>query len=106
MITYIPYNKPPRSKRPEWSIYVVIESEMYIGRVLSRKKNTKRLRDMSNRPVPCLREYLYLGVTKMYKKKGILYIITGGGKNKEIHRHEVKRVRGLFKREYKREGVQ
>lgn len=106
MITHIPYNKTPRSKRREWSIYVVIEAEMYQGRVLSRKKNTKKLRDMSNKPVSCMRDYLYLGVTRMYKRNGILYIITGSGKKKEIHRHEVKRVCGLFKREYKREGVQ
>ena len=97
-----------RSKRPEWSVYVVVEADMYEGRVLTRTKNkkTKKLRDMSNKPVRGTRDYMYLNAVKMYKKDGKLYIITMVGGTKETHIHNMDRVKGIWKREYKREGVQ
>ena len=96
-----------RSKRYEWSVYVVVETEGYEGRVLVRKpKSTKHLRYMHSEPVIVTKEYLYLDAVKMYKKNGILYIVTGSGKKREVHKHEMKRVKGIWKREYNREGVQ
>jgi len=96
-----------RSKYPEWSVYVVIETEGYEGRVLVRQpKSTKYLRHIKAMPVVEFRDYMYLNVTKMFKKKGVLYIVVGKGKKQEIHMHDASRVRELWKREYKREGVQ
>jgi hypothetical protein len=94
-----------KSKRPEWSIYVVVKYEGYEGRVF-RRNNTRVVRSINNVPKLMEREFLYLHVTNMYKKKNLIYIIVGNGKNKEIHVHEVPRIKILCKREYKREGIQ
>lgn len=76
---------------------------MYQGRVLSRKHATRR--EMKE-PVEVIMEYLYLNVTKMYKRNGILYVQIGVGKTKDIHKHEMKRVESIQIREHKRKGVQ
>lgn len=91
------------SKRPLWSVYVMVRAEVYKGRVLSRKHSTKR--EMKE-PVEVIIEYLYLDVVKMYKKNGILYIQVGIGKKKEMHMHEVSRVDSVQIREHKRSGIQ
>jgi len=85
----------------------MIRTEVYQGRVLSRKRYEGRItrREMKE-PVEVIIEYLYLGVTKMYKKNGILYIQVGVGKAKEMHMHEVVRIDSIQIREHKRSGVQ
>ena len=91
------------SKRPLWSVYVMVKAEVYKGRVLSRKHKTQRI---MKEPVEATLEYLYLDITKMYKEKGILYIQEGVGKNKKLHLHDMTRVENIYIREYKRSGVQ
>jgi hypothetical protein len=81
----------------------MVKAEVYQGRVLWRKHPTKRI---MKEPVDVVMEYLYLNVTKMYKKAGILYVQVGSGKTKEIHKHEMKRIESIQIREHKRSGVQ
>ena len=106
MIQSIPMRPVLKSKYPAWSVLLVVETDGYEGRVLLRNKKSKVLRDMKNLPVRITKEFLYLNATKMYKKKGMIIIETGKGKQKEVHIHEMSRVKEIYKREYKREGVQ
>lgn len=92
-----------KSKRALWSVYVVVYAEVYQGRVLSRTYSTRRT---MKEPVPVTIEYLYLDVTNMYKKEGILYLQEGVGKQKILHRHDITRVASIQIREYKRSGIQ
>ena len=96
-----------RSKRAAWSVYVFIEREVQEGRSVKRRKRLTA-------PIPdryvfkplqtTLHKFLYLNVTKMQKKDGLLVVQVGIGKNKEIHTHEVKSVNSVQVREYKRDG--
>lgn len=99
------YAKPlRRSKRQEWSVYIVLEVEGYIGRVLSRK--SKKRREMGNRPVPIMHEYLYLDVTGMWEEDNIVYITAVEKGVSKLHSHDKRKIKEVWVREYKREGVQ
>jgi hypothetical protein len=95
------------TKRPFWSVYVFIKRDVQEGRILTRQKRLGERRP--ERYIPgmaktVLHKFLYLHVTKMYKKGGILHIQVGTGKKKELHMHEVKDVASVQVREYKRDG--
>ena len=89
-------------KKAKWAVSVTIEMEGYDGRVFSRKLPSHRVKKL-NDFVVTQREYLYLNVTKMYKKNNTLHIHIG---KLEHHMHEVQRVLCVQVREYKRGGVQ
>jgi len=91
------------SKCQLWSVYIMVRTEVYKGRVLSRKYKTQR---EMKAPISIIKEYLYLNVVKMYKKDSILYIQIGKGKAKEIHKHDIMRVESIQIRKYKRSGIQ
>jgi hypothetical protein len=96
-----------KSKRALWSVYVFIEREVQEGRVLTRRRRLTEIKQPRYIPGPVktvIHKFLYLNVTKMYKKNGMLFIQVGVGKNKELHRHEVKDVASVQVREYKRDG--
>jgi len=97
-----------KSKRAAWSVYVMIERQSQGGRTIKRRKRlTAPISDQYVFTKPAetiLHKFLYLNVTKMYKKGGILHIQVGVGKNKEIHMHEVKDVSSVQIREHKRDG--
>jgi deoxyadenosine/deoxycytidine kinase len=91
-------------KKPKWSVLVTIKSEVFKGRIFSRRKGVsiRRIRD-ANTLVEEEHEYLYLNVTKMYKKGHILHIHIGKA---EHHMHDLQRVISIQAREYKRSGIQ
>jgi hypothetical protein len=95
------------SKRAAWSVYIFIERQAQEGRSVRRRKRlTAQIPDryIAGPATSVIHKFLYLNVTKMYKKVGILYIQVGMGKKKEIHKHEVKDVASIQVREYKRDG--
>lgn len=97
------------SKRPLWSVYVFIERAVQEGRSVTRRRRLTEIKQPRYIPGPVrtvLHKFLYVGVTKMHKKKGMLYVQVGTGKNKEIHIHEVKDINSIQVREYKRSGIQ
>ena len=97
-----------KSKRAAWSVYVFIERQSQGGRTVKRRKRlSESIPDqyVFTKPAETVwHKFLYLNVTKMYKKGGILYIQVGVGKNKEMHIHEVKDVASVQVREHKRDG--
>jgi hypothetical protein len=95
------------TKRKMWSVLIHVERDVQEGRIVTRRKRLTDMRQARYIPGPVvtvLHEFLYLGVTKMFKKKGILYIQVGTGKKKELHHHEVKSINSIQIREYKRDG--
>ena len=99
----------PVSKRRLWSVYVFVEREIQEGRIIARSTRlgkVPKLKRIMRELKTVVFEHLYLNVSKMFKKQGILYIYVGVGKNKEVHRHDMKSVVGIQIREYKRSGVQ
>jgi len=96
-----------KSKRQAWSVYVFIERQVQEGRSVKRRKRltaTQPDRYIAGPARSVLHKFLYLNVTKMFKKAGILHIQVGTGKKKELHMHEVKDVASIQVREYKRDG--
>lgn len=89
-------------KKAKWSVLIIVETEGFTGRIFTRKKNTKRLR-LPNELVKSRHEYMYLSVTKMYKKGNVLHIHIGKA---EHHMHDISRVVSIQVREYKRSGIQ
>jgi len=96
-----------KSKRATWSVYVFVERQVQSGRSIKRRTRLTAPLPDKYTPKPLetvLHKFLYLNVTKMYKKRGILYIQVGTGKKKELHMHEVNSVASVQVREYKRDG--
>jgi hypothetical protein len=75
-------NETKRSKRAMWSVHVFV-----------------RMGPMSKEPYL---KFLYLNVTKMYSKDGILHIWVEG--KREHHMHDCSRVESVQAREYDRSG--
>lgn len=95
------------AKKQLWSVYVFIERKVQVGRSIVRKKrltSKQSYKQLSGPVETVLHKFLYLNVTKMYKKNNILYIQVGVGKKKELHRHEVKDISSLQIREHDRSG--
>jgi hypothetical protein len=95
------------SKRQLWSVYVFVERQVQEGRSMLRRKRLSQkqpYRRLAGTTEIVLHEFLYLNVTKMHKKNGILYIQIGMGKSKEIHRHDMKSVVSIQVREHDRSG--
>jgi hypothetical protein len=95
------------SKRRIWSVYVFVERQIQEGRSMVRRKrltDKQLIRRMPGQATTVIQRYLYLGVTKMNKKNGILYIQVGVGKKKELHMHELWSVAGIQIREHDRSG--
>jgi hypothetical protein len=96
-----------RSKRATWSVYVFVERQVQEGRSMLRRKRLNQTRP--DRYLPgeetfTIKKFLYLNVTKIYYKKGNLYVQIGVGKKKEMHVHEMKSVVGVQTREHDRSG--
>lgn len=96
-----------RSKRQLWSVYVFVERQVQEGRSMLRRRRLTQSRP--DRYIPgktetVLYKFLYLNVTKMYKKGGVLYIQIGIGKKKEMHMHDMKSVVSIQVREHDRSG--
>jgi len=95
------------SKRAMWSVYVFVERQVREGRSMLRRKRLSQkqpYRRLAGTTEIVLHEFLYLNVTKMYKKSGILYIQVGVGKKKEMHMHDMKSVVSIQIREHDRSG--
>lgn len=92
------------SKKKLWSVYVFVETQAREGRILARQGRSgkgvseKRLPSESKSVV---HPYLYLNVTKLFKKDNVLHIECV---NKEKHMHDIKRVVNIQVREYRRDG--
>ena len=96
-----------KSKRAAWSVYIFIERQVQEGRSIRRKKRLTAIqpdRYIAGPATAIIHKFLYLNVTKMFKKAGILHIQVGVGKKKELHIHEVKDIASIQIREYKRDG--
>jgi hypothetical protein len=98
---------PKVSKRRIWSVYVFIEREVISGRSMMRRSRLTAKQQYVRLPgkiETVLHKFLYLNVTKVYKKNGILYIVVGAGKNKEQHMHDLKSVNSIQVREHDPSG--
>ena len=96
-----------KSKRALWSVYVFVERHVQEGRSMLRRRRLSQIRPdrhISGKTETILYKFLYLNVTKMYKKSGILYIQVGVGKKKEMHRHDMNSVVSVQVREHDRSG--
>lgn len=95
------------TKRKLWSVYVFVERDVQVGRSMARKKRLTAKQEYIRVAGPrevIVQKFLYLNVTKAYKKAGILYIQIGTGKKKELHKHDVKHVISIQLREHDRSG--
>lgn len=96
-----------KSERAMWSVYVFVEREVQLGRSIKRKKRLTAIQPDRYVLKPLetvLHKFLYLCVTKIYKKDDILHIQVETGKKKEIHRHEIKSVVNIQIRKHDRSG--
>ena len=99
--------KSKATKRITWSVYVFVEREVIPGRSMSRKRRLtakQEYRQVSHMKEMALIKFLYVNMTKMYKKLGILYIHVGIGKKEEMHMHDMKHVVSIQVRENDRSG--
>lgn len=83
-------------KRPLWSVYILLQMNEYIP--LRKFKKPRLKTPLVNETH---KEYLYLDVTKLYKKDGMVHVCCG---KKEHHMHDLKRVVSIQVREYDRSG--
>jgi hypothetical protein len=94
-------------KRRTWSVYVFVEREVITGRSMARRRRLsarQQYRQLPGVKETVLHKFLYLNVTKMYKKLNVLYIQVGAGKKKELHMHDMKHVVSIQVREHDRSG--
>lgn len=83
-------------KRPLWSVYILLHANEYIP--LRKFKKPRLKSPIANTKY---KEYLYLDVTKLYKKDGMVHVWCG---KKEHHMHDLKRIESIQVREYDRSG--
>jgi hypothetical protein len=95
------------SKRAMWSVYVFIERQVREGRSVARRRrltDKPMIRRIPSELKTIIQKFLYLNVTRMYKKEGFLCVQVGVGKKKELHMHDMKSVAGIQIREYDKSG--
>ena len=86
-----------RLKRPLWAVYILLRSNQSTP-IRIMKKRMKRFSPQVN---TLHREYVYLDVVKLYKKDGIVHILSD---KKEHHSHEMGHIESIQVREYDRSG--